>query len=309
MLNAVHKEYPLPFPAAALNFRAKKGKTKKDMEPWIAPHCTGGLGNRLFQLAAAEGLAERWNRPLVFFLPKCQFTDHGPFENIFKLFPSIPRLEMASEWETIKEPNGAAFRFLDMGATPPAGNCLLDGYRQSPRYFPKTGLQPDFEGALGADAWKAVQKRWKLLTPEERASTWFVHVRLGDYKILPHHQVDLNKYYREALDKVPPGNRILFFSDEPELCADIFRQLCQERDLEFVCFSEKDELVSMAAMSLCWGGAICANSTFSWWASYFGYQAAKAAGLTMPVFFPSKWGNGLPPPTDLFPSWAHKIDV
>jgi hypothetical protein len=281
------------------------------MEGWIAPHCTGGLGNRLFQLAAAAGCAERWKRKLVFFLPKCRYTDHGKYENIFLLYHKIPIIEIASDWEMIIEPPGTAFRYLDMGEKAPTQkNIILDGYRQSPEYFPRNdSLEPDFQFALGKETWSSLQTTWNLGTPEQRRKTWFLHVRLGDYKILPHHQVDLSRYYTQMLAKIPDSHRLLFFSDEPELCQETFSRLCKERGIFFQNVNEKDEMRSLFLMSICWGGAICANSTFSWWGAYFAHQSAEMEGFDIPVYFPGKWGNGLPPPTDLFPKWAHKIDV
>ena len=64
---------------------------------WISAHLTGGIGNRLFEFAAALGLAEKWNRDAVFFLPRCGPTNHGPFDTIFKMFPKIPVIETATE--------------------------------------------------------------------------------------------------------------------------------------------------------------------------------------------------------------------
>jgi hypothetical protein len=37
------------------------------------------------------------------------------------------------------------------------------------------------------------------------SNAWFIHVRLGDYKILPHHQVNLKSDYAQCLDKIPRG--------------------------------------------------------------------------------------------------------
>jgi hypothetical protein len=57
-------------------------------------------------------------------------------------------------------------------------------------------------------------------------------------------------------------------------------------------------------MSQCRGGTIAANSTFSWWASYLAHQ-----GGCRRSFFPSNWGQGLPPPVDLLPSWAEVVPL
>jgi hypothetical protein len=78
---------------------------------WVAPHLTGGLGNRLFQYAAAAGLAEKWQREVIFFLPRCGETSHGAFNNIFELLPSVKVIESALEWEVLLEPKSSMYKF------------------------------------------------------------------------------------------------------------------------------------------------------------------------------------------------------
>ena len=267
---------------------------------WVAPHLTGGIGNRLFEFAAAAGLAEKWNRRVVFFLPRCSSTDHGPFDTIFKLFPSVPIIESAESWETLEEPRNNMYRYTPFSQMPVNGPTIVHGYRQSEKYFPVGGVVPDFEGALGPE--KAATIRAKM--PKD---AWFLHVRLGDYKILPHHQVNLKGYYAECLDKVPKGSPLILFSDEPELCSEYFMIEAGPRSLDFSVCTNKDELVNLYMMSLCSGGAITANSTFSWWGAYFARQNAKKS--TFQAFYPSMWGQGMPPPIDLIPSWGVCVSV
>lgn len=269
---------------------------------WIAPHVTGGLGNRLFQLGAAAGLAEKWGRPLVFFLPRCAPTDHGPFENLFLLFPDIPIQETAEEWETLQEKSHELYRFVPFPDTCPISPekpIVLHGWRQSEKYFPKEGLKLNFVHALGTEKAASIQKR---IPP----GSWFVHVRIGDYKFLPHHQVDLSSYYAHCLQQIPQGAKLFLFSDEPELCQNFFKQSAETLGLSFEVFSSSDELESMYAMSLCKGGAITANSTFSWWGAYC---AKQGADTSFKAFYPTVWGQGMPPPVDLIPLWGERVDV
>lgn len=266
---------------------------------WVAPHLTGGLGNRLFQYAAAAGLAEKWKSEVIFFLPRCSETGHGKFENMFLLLPTVRIVETELEWETLLEPANSMYKFFPFPETPLKGHAVIQGWRQSEKYFPSNGVHLNFEHALGKERFETL----KLPTPSK---SWFLHVRLGDYKILPHHQVDLRAYYVSCLQKIPKGGTLYFFSDEPELCANAFEGLCQQLQIPFQVCPSKDEVETLYQMSQCKGGAITANSTFSWWGAYLAHQEANP---DFQAFYPTVWGNGMPPPIDIIPSWGTAVDV
>lgn len=269
---------------------------------WIAGHLTGGLGNRLFQYSCAAGLAEKWNRDLVFFLPRCSPTDHGAFENIFNLFPQTPHLETATEWMTLEEPRHKLYHYMPFPQSSPGDiPIIVHGWRQSEQYFPLGGVKLNFSSALGED--RERELRATIPQPER---TWFVHVRLGDYKILPHHQVDLTFYYAHCLTEIPEGSTLVLFSDEPELCAKDFQAAADRLGLKFQVCPASHEVESLFLMSLCKGGAIAANSTFSWWGAYCARQGASPS---FKAYYPSQWGDGMPPPVDLIPSWGVCVDI
>jgi hypothetical protein len=276
---------------------------------WVSAHLTGGIGNRLFEFAAALGLAEKWGREAVFFLPRCGPTNHGPFDTIFRMFPTVPILETAAQWAEIEEPNKGVFTYFPFDEKAPSDSSfVITGWRQSPLYFPKKGVHVAVAEALDKDRWAALQEKYALKTTEQKRTTWFLHVRLGDYKVLPHHQVNLTSYYIRCLEKVPRGSKILFFSDEAELCRQAFESTITSVDLQFQVCEESDELETLALMSQCWGGAITANSTFSWWGAYFAYMRCLNKE-SYRAFFPEVWGQGLPAAKDVVPFWGIKMTV
>lgn len=271
----------------------------------MAANLSGGLGNRLFQFAAALGAAERWGREAVFFLPRMEKSQHGSFKTILKLFPSVRIVNTAPEWTEIKEFEREFYTYLPLPTTPPDGSVLLRGWRQSHKYFPSAGIHLNWEAALGTETMLRIQREARLETEEDRKQTIFLHVRLGDYLKLPHHQQQLLSYYETVLSTyVKPGQRILLFSDEPDRCRETFTELARTYSLRIEVAKVRSDVESLYEMSLCLGGAITANSTFSWWGAYLAHQRHPIWAT-----YPSKWGQGQPLPQDLFPEWGTVVPV
>jgi hypothetical protein len=80
-------------------------------------------------------------------------------------------------------------------------------------------------------------------------------------------------------------------SDDVSWCRE--QEVFRASNIEIL--DEPDELSGLALMSLCHGGAILANSTYSWWGAMLGAEMAGA-----PIFYPSKWFSDDTP--QLFPS-------
>ena len=272
---------------------------------WVAPALTSGLGNRLFQHAAAQGLAETMGRPVIFLGTKCKESPHGPIASLFRMFPQIPLIESNQTFTELVETPRTYYTCSPL-ATPP-GPIVVHGFRQSPKYFPKdlTRLQPDWDSALGgAIVRRIIERDADLDTEIKRKRTVSVHMRMGDYLVLPHHQVDLGRYLMNALQNIPANSRIHLFSDEPERCGLYIRSYAKSRNLEFTVASVRSDVESLYEMSLCLGGNIVANSTFSWWGAWFAHEAGSPWAT-----YPSSFGQGMPKTTDLYPEWATVIPV
>ena len=176
---------------------------------WVASKLQCGLGNRLFQLAVAHKMSLEWSVPLVFAMPYCSPSEHGDFNTIFKLFPNVPKVWKAEADLSLEQTQ--PFEHVLLPPSPPASRTLLRGFWQVADYvldsfIPSWDLVPDRDALLD---------KWKLSTDLQRSKTAFLHVRLGDYKVLPHHQVNLLGYFAQTLESFPDDTRFLVFSDSP----------------------------------------------------------------------------------------------
>lgn len=267
------------------------------MSYWVAAHITGGLGNRLFQHAAAMGLAEKWGRQVIFYLPNVEPTNHGPFDNLFKLFPNVPLVIEDQENIMLPEPAGHVFTYSAFQDTPLANNVVVDGWRQTAMYFPLRGVHVSLESAIPHERQTELREKYKV-----DAQTCFVHIRLGDYKILPHHQIDIGAYIAKASKEFPKKTKFLVFSDEAVQYKDMLENLIQVLGHEPTIVVETDELENLYLMSQC-SGAIVGNSTFSWWGAYLARQRCSDPNR-FKACYPRVWGAGLPPARDVIPSWG-----
>lgn len=272
--------------------------------PWVAGHLTGGLGNRLFQHAAALGLAEKWGYAPVFYVPKMKPTNHGPFDNIFRLFPTIPKLQDDESFVLLSEPQGNVFTYTSFQASPLGSNALIDGWRQSERYFPSQGVQVALEESLSLERKRFLLEKYNVLFKEQELC--FLHIRLGDYKVLPHHQINIGSYVVDASKHFSKENRFLVFSDEAVENKKMLEEFMKTLGFSCQVVEETDELENLYLMSQCWGGAIVANSTFSWWGAYFARQRCPSP-TSYKACYPSVWGAGLPPARDVVPAWGIRI--
>ena len=243
----------------------------------------GGLGNQLFQVAAAFVYAKETGREL--WIPKEeQSNSHNRLNLDYgKLFAELGTLGSMNSVNTYTrypgEPTFGPWDSMEI-----SGNLLLDGYFQ---WYP--AIRPHEE-----------EIREKLLKglgkPTPSNTRIGIHVRRGDYlhsafkDIFP---VQPLSYYEAALKLVlKEGFEVWVFSDDMGWCREqrVFREL---PGVMFV--DEPNEIAALGLMATCGGGMICANSTFSWWGAFLG-----AYGKRNPVVVPKNWIRG--GCGDLFPS-------
>jgi len=275
----------------------------------------GGLGNQLFQYAAGASLANRLKYELA--LDLTHYTGGSQRQCIIdKVLPEeMPRIRTVSPLLRTadallrKSRVYPRVRFLRPVFCPSelgwaedferlGGSVCLSGYFQSHKYFDgvKDHLSEIYEGLrklrAAGDA-----------APASHLVPVSVHVRRGDYSEEPAKRARYGlvgqDYYEAAIRVVQQEvSHPLFvvLSDDPDAAR---RVLPQEIDAWFP--PPGDEVEDFVRMASC-DHHIIANSTFSWWAAWFGKNPTKRIIVPSPLF-PDR-----PEPCDMIPTEWTRVE-
>ena len=223
----------------------------------------GGLGNQLFQLAAANHVAKKHNRVLWFddLQNKSTHSSISYMSTIFRDWKYLYRHAFCEpEWvgglELPYKSNWDELASTD--------HAKLYGYFQDWQY-----VDPDFVKRLHFDT--ACLARYPDIE-----STVFLHVRGGDYIGNVLHHVDLTQYYSRAIALFPENTKFTLFTNDVEYT----KSQPWLQHISYSIVDNESELDSLFLMTQCAGG-ICANSTFSWWGAYL--------NPTRTLTLPSAW--------------------
>ena len=268
--------------------------------PIIRVELRGGLGNQLFQAAAAHAVARRIGATIEFELFHYRSGNHRDFGlNAFhhggrvihtprnlgrrllqKLFRPISKFGFvyAPGWR------GPIFKELsyayDRRIESIADSCYLRGYFQSWRYFDdiavdiRTAFDPALAASIEAVAFAEKMERNALA----------VHIRAGDYAANPKarlvHGTLPASYYQRAIGLMQEQGRadkIFCFSDTIEAARSLLEGVPNVTFVEG--FNAFDDLYLMSRAR----SHIIANSTFSYWSAWL---ATPEDGL---VIAPKAW--------------------
>lgn len=242
------------------------------VEPFVCVNLFGGLGNQIFQYAAAKAVAKD---------KSCKLFVNTETENAHNVNNHNYATELFQDAIEVDWPRGPLGNWLyqqqgikvysfDDGFAPwdPTSievPSILNGYFQ---YYPAIiTILPEVLKIL---------KENGPVYPDQQAT--FLHIRRGDYvEKADFHYLQGQDYYEKVIQSIRPS-KILIFSDDIEWC----KQQPWLQNIECKEFiEEKDEVKSLFLMASCKEGAIIANSTFSWWAAML--------SETKNVTYPSRW--------------------
>ena len=258
---------------------------------------TGALGNQMFQFAAGYCAAKKRNTELNLDLSWFNRRNlHNGFEldNVFNIYSQIDFLnrplsfkkfnlkdffiKIDRSYETFDEPH---FQYTSKITKIPE-HCFLRGYWQSEKYFEEFSNEIksifSFNKPLNEENNKIAQS----IINSRSVS---IHIRGGDFLLKRNqkHQVDLKKYYSDAIKTVLKNHtnpKFFIFSDDFDW---VSKNNLIESNYVFVRINqEKNSFLDMQLMSLC-DVNIIANSSFSWWSAWLNNKMDKS------IFAPKNW--------------------
>jgi hypothetical protein len=228
----------------------------------------GGLGNQMFQIAAAHALALRNNDISGFDFETCFTPLQGNPSNKYK-DNVLSKVNNVSGYKFRVDYYEPHFSYQEL---PYTTNLLLNGHFQSEKYF------LDFKNEIidlftlnDNEIVNNFMSENKLV-----GNTTSVHVRRGDYiKNQSYHPVCSVEYYQKAIKEIGNSN-FIFISDDIGWVKDNFK------GDKIYYFESNDEISDLTLMTKV-NNNIIANSSFSWWGAYLNKNENKR------VIAPKQW--------------------
>ena len=260
----------------------------------IVAELAGGLGNQLFQYAAARTVADRLGTELGLDIRTCRAADSrayalGPYAIRAHVVPDDDlrglRTHRPLRWMLTTgaiERIGTLFRpaALSHFARVIEGRARyarlehvtdgswLAGYWQSERHFAAAGDRLRADLAVLALSKEGAALEAHVVGMECPVA---VHVRRGDYAMVPstraYHGLCSVEYYRAAMDRIRatlPRSRFVFFSEDPDW---VTQSLGAEADLIVRLHDGQRPHEDLHLMTRCRAHVI-SNSTFGWWGAW-----------------------------------------
>lgn len=273
----------------------------------VRVHLCGRLGNNLFQYAVGLAYARETGRLFV----NSNFTSQSSLLGHCKTNSSKEPFHVVQE---------ESFAYHTLPPCPKANHVQLRGYFQSHKYFDKYKKEILSSIQFSTDQIHLTQVLYAGYCSLSGSNNNLVsiHVRRGDYtkpEKVSYHGLLTMSYFMGAIEALKTNNtnnnnnitHCLVFSDDMVWCRSNFVDTDSSK-FYFQCSNISTE-VDLLLMSMCQGGHIISNSSFSWWGAYMGQ--ARATSLRK-VVAPFPWfGKTGPPPKqclDLYlPSWI-KVD-
>ena len=291
-MSLLHNDY-----IKIINANSKNWVSRYQPNPWfylvnlltpnyITAYVHSGLGNQLFQIAAAYGLSRKYDRMCI--LTRFGGNCHSKINYLSTIFSKFITLS-ESENVMINETN---YENICENVDKCDKNILLQGYFQDYRYFDeyKNDILDlfDYPTPLPENVKPYLQ------------NSFYLHLRFGDFEG-GIHNINQIPFYKKAirtiLEKHKTATFIVCFYDPyktkdiPKYLENLCKDICDyslndmERDVpvKFLLVNESNELVTLNIFKNCWMGGVGPHSTFSWWGGYLNSNPNKE------IYIPNQW--------------------
>lgn len=269
----------------------------------VISRLTGGLGNQLFQYAAALGVAHATSAIPMLDASGLDASSEGRqfgFERYNLGVPVLRGSNFDPDFRTISLPaqqglaeagitgalcipvcreNNYAFEPHVMARS---GSLYLHGFWQSWKYFDAVSQSLRDRLAVPSRPSGHIHALMKAICGSPAVS---IHVRRGDYTTTYNQTIFglcTPDYYRAAMtimrDRIEDP-RFFVFSDDPDWC----RQQFRDSDTIIVSEHNSDAQDDLAMMSHC-RNHIIANSSLSWWGAWLGWRPESVIIAPVPWF-------------------------
>ena len=243
----------------------------KKKQNYVVVNRMGGLGNQLFQYAAARAVAHYHPNIQIYVEEEKENThNHKKYDYALIFMKDATVISADFPCPTQFHQSSSFVPWHPETINPPV---KLYGYFQ---YFP--ALQP----ILFDIVWDYKKALYPFLAQFVNPDTsLFIHVRRGDYLRLPHyHYIQTKTYYENAFQQwrkhyMGDDFHVFLMSDDPQWCRE------QSWSFPYTLYENDDEVQTLALMSQCEAGAIISNSSFSYWGAMLSQSPH--------VFYPERW--------------------
>jgi glycosyltransferase involved in cell wall biosynthesis len=244
-----------------------RSKTPYNTLSFVTPTLAGGLGNQMFEVAAAIALSKDNNavtiiNPTEHILPNQGRNINTYLTNIFSRIVTDTTCNPINVYEWSKS-TYKPIQFKE--------NIKLRGHFQSYKYFDhhREYIQTLFSPT--DEIKQYIQDKYTSIN-----DITAIQVRRGDYAKFPnHHPLLSEKYYNDAVNMINPSE-IWIFSDSIEWCKENLKFNCPVK------YINEEDYIELYLISLC-KNVIISNSSFGWWGAYLNTRHDKK------VYVPSTW--------------------
>lgn len=236
----------------------------------------GGLGNQLFQIAAAYSLCIDYGDVCGFYLDN-KIVHQGNIARTYKTSIYKKIREIPKSWSpdfTYYEKEGG---FMPI---PYKANMMLHGFFSNEAYL-RNHKKEIIELFKDKETISQIRGQFK--------NSVSIHVRHGDYAKFQNVFIRLPlEYYKNALEYIDSKthiDRIYVLSDDIKWCKENFK----DQRIEFI--EGFPDYIDLYIMTKC-SHNILANSTFSWWGAYLNENEGKIVCVPSRWFVPTYRGAG-----------------